>query len=322
MTDVASDLRGDISAAMEGAGGDPFSSGTGAAPEQQQADPVETFDPPTTWAAEEHDHWRKLPPEMQKILHSKWKSQEGDYTKKSQELAQYRRHYENVDRVLNQYRNVMAQNRLTPEIALQEYFTLADMAQRDPRQFIQHMAQTRGWNLQEIMQSFAPQEQGYVDPQVAALQREISQLKQGIGSQQQYLQQQMAYRQQQTLGEVQNEIQQFAAAKDEKGRAAHPYFEDQEVQDAMAMFVQRGASLKEAYDRAVYAVPSVRAKVLAAAKASEAQEARKVAQRAAVAGSSLPGSAPNPGTRANGAAGRGSIRDDIEAAMSELRGRA
>jgi hypothetical protein len=75
--------------------------------------------------------------------------------------------------------------------------------------------------------------------------------------------------------------------------------------------------LSEAYERACWANPQVRAKMLAAQEAQRLAEQREQAARAANAGSSVTGQAPASGSTQPKDIGSGSVRDTLRAAISQ-----
>jgi hypothetical protein len=124
---------------------------------------------------------------------------------------------------------------------------------------IMKIAQDYGVDLGQVQQYQA--DQPYVDPQVQQLQGQLSQM-------QSWIQQQTQAREQQERASLNSEIASFAAAPENN------YFEH--VKNDMAGLLQSGlaSTLKEAYDKAIYANPTIRAQVLAQQQA-KADEARK-----------------------------------------------
>jgi hypothetical protein len=133
---------------------------------------------------------------------------------------------------------------------------------------------------------------------------------------------------------VMSTIDQFREAKSPAGALLHPHFAD--VEDDMTRLAQaamvRGEevpSLDELYDKAVWAYPSTRTRLIeertaadmaqhAATEQKRAAEARAKAERARRAGSSVTGS-PGHGQSAamSGRKANGSIMDDLRSAYEE-----
>lgn len=125
--------------------------------------------------------------------------------------------------------------------------------------------------------SIPQQQQQYVDPQVQMLERRLQQ-------QEQWINQQNQAREWQERETLNSEIARFSSDP------SHTYFE--EVRGDMAGLLQAGlaSSLDEAYERAIYANPNVRSRVLAEQqtkadeqrRAESAQKAQAAKQAAAV----------------------------------------
>jgi hypothetical protein len=151
----------------------------------------------------------------------------------------------------------------------------------------------------------SPQE---VNPQVAALQQEVAQLRN------QTLQQTQLQRQEQE--------QQVMAAIDAFGKdPQHKYFHA--VQADMGQLIGSGyaGTLEQAYEAAIWARPDIRAQQLSdqQAELKAKQEAEAKVQRARIKGKSVrggPGGSPAQPVNPNS-----SVREDLESAFAEVRGR-
>ena len=104
------------------------------------------------------------------------------------------------------------------------------------------------------------------------MQQQIAQLQGTIQNQQQQAQNMQKQ-------EVQTLIDNFQTAKDEDGNLKHPHFEA--VQNQMAALVGSGQAkdIAEAYDMAVFANPSTRAKVLEEQAKQKEEQAKKETQQ-------------------------------------------
>jgi hypothetical protein len=71
----------------------------------------------------------------------------------------------------------------------------------------------------------------------------------------------------------------FADAKDEKGNAKHPYFD--ECHEDIVAYINAGHTLEKAYEKAVYANPVTRAKELARLQTESAAALRAKAKKEA-----------------------------------------
>lgn len=207
-----------------------------------------------------------------------------------------------------------AMNGMQPAQALGQLLALSDFATKDPAGFIKYMAQTSGVNLEDLVFQAEP-----VDPVLASLQKEIAELK-GARVQETQQQQQAAHKQ------TMDSVVAFAEEKGPEGQPLRPYFSElgDDIMPAISAVKAKNPGwshtqvLQEAYDRACWGSPSVRAKMQAAANAaSEAQRLREGAERAGkarTASASVPSGTPTTTPAAPGAANR-SLRDTIKASM-------
>jgi hypothetical protein len=212
--------------------------------------------------------------------------------------------------IIGPRREAWAQGGMNPAVALNQLLNLSDFAGRDPGQFALWFADQHQLDLDALLDERDAQ-QGPQDPRLNGLQQEIAQLRntiQGfVGG--------TAERETQENLQV---VQTFAVEKDDKGALAHPYFA--EVANDIKNYIPvvrnqqpnlRGQDvLKAAYDMAVWANPSTRARMQQAQMDALKAQAGQEAARARQAGSSISGgpagdasSAPNNPSR--------SIRDEI-----------
>lgn len=191
-------------------------------------------------------------------------------------LEQYREKAQFGDQVAQAIQPFMATIQslgVHPAVAVQKLMS-ADHSLRygspqQKTQMLMQIAKDYGIDMGEVTQYQA--EQPYIDPQVQALQSQVGQL-------QSWIQQQTQAREQQERAALNSEIATFAQDP------SNAYFND--VKNEMAGLLQAGlaSTLNEAYDKAIFANPSIRAQVLAQQQA-KAEEARKqeASQKAQVA---------------------------------------
>ena len=157
-----------------------------------------------------------------------------------------------------------------------------------------------------------PLQQGPVDPQIAALQREVSELRQAR-------QAEIQQRQTQESTVIQSALDDFLA------EPGIEHFE--QLKPAMAALLQSGAAqtYREAYDKAAWADPDIRSTLLASQqreaedkRVAEAKAKADAAKRAAVSVTGGPGGV-RPST-ANGAGDR-PLRDELRANLRAAQGR-
>lgn len=227
--------------------------------------------------------------------------------------------YSHIEQVIAPRRQAWALNGMTEGQVINQLFALSDFAERTPEEFVRYFAEQRGLDLEDL--AFGPVPQ---DPTIAAQNQRIQQLEAQIGGF-------TAQQQQSAHAAIVNEIVQFADEKGADGKTLlRPYFA--ELGNDVLPFIQvamqqnpnrpRQVILNEAYERASWANPSVRAKMQAALDATRAAERIRTgttaASRAASAGVSVAAGVPGEGTAAAAAGSKGSMRDDIRAAMAAV----
>ena len=215
-------------------------------PEQQeqqaQPEPEPASAPPKTWPKEMHDHWAKTPKEVQDY----WNTREKQML---DGLEQYRgdaTFAKQIKETLNPYMATINALGVDAPTAIRSLLN-ADHQLRvgspsQKAQYLQHLAKQYGVDLSGIGQQ---EGQAPVDPRLQQLQDELHGLKQIIqtGNQQQLDEQRQ---------KIQNEVNSFASAP------KHPSFD--EVSDEIVALLKNGATLEDAYEKAVWANPVTRQK--------------------------------------------------------------
>lgn len=245
--------------------------------DDKSSDANKPIEPPARWTKEQKEEFAALDPQIQKILLSRNKGLEGDYTRKMGEIAQERQRYHRMESVLAPRRETWARQGMDDAQFINSLFSYWDLAQRDAGAFIDQFARERGIDLaamyapspEQLAQYFGGQQyNGDPDAQQPAVHPAVLAQLQSLAQQQQQLQSVIAG-QQQTLAQRQqaestamvnaakSEMQQFAEAKNEHGEPLYPFFED--VRKDMAKLMQSGFAdtLQDAYDRAVRIRPDV-----------------------------------------------------------------
>jgi hypothetical protein len=265
-------------------------------------------------SAKDREIIKRLPREAQDFL-----------TRKTQEIASFKRDYEPVDKIFEPYREKMKAGGWTPHKLVEAWSNVERrLMEGDAVNVIAGLVKGYQVNLGDIAKTLGlrprqPQANGQADPNGQSPQPQPEgmlehQLPPQVARQLQAWQDRFdaedrmranEARRHQTASEtrVMNEIDQFKSAKDGKGDLLHPHFE--ELEEAMTLLAQSANAnrkpvppLKELYETAVWAHPSTREATLAAREKAKAVQARR-------AGSSVTGS-PNSGR---------SIREELEAAM-------
>lgn len=233
----------------------------------------------------------------------------------NQQAAQYAA-YGQIEQVIAPRRHGWALNGMNEGQVINQLFALSDFAENDPDGFVRYFAEQRGLNLEDL--AFGPDP---VDPAIAAANQRIQQLETQLGG--------YATQQQQTAHtSIVNEIIGFADEKGADGTTPlRPYFA--ELGNDVLPFIQasmqqnpnrpRTEILTDAYDRACWSNPSVRAKMQAALdatrEAARIKAATGAAGRAQKAGVGVSAGTPS-GEGTSSPTSKGDLRADIRAAMA------
>ena len=278
--------------------------------EPAEAAELEALPAPNHWPKDFAAKFEALEPPAQHLFMQRYKDLEGDYTKKTQAIAKYKKRQDAFDEIMAPFKSQFERAGMDDVGAVRQLLAAHDYLRKDPANAINWLASQYGVDIGAIGNDPALEDE-FADPQVKALQQQVAQLTGFIQNQQT---QQQSYEQAST----QSFIDQFAAETDASGNPAHPHFE--QVRSVMGSLISSGnaTDLKSAYEAAVYANPELRQEELkrVAARQSQAkvkteavQKAKK-AQRSKVRGSATPAAQALPANA--------SIRDTINASIRQL----
>lgn len=298
--------------------------------EDQQQQQQQVAPAPEAFSKEAKAEWAKVPaPVQQAIL-----KREQDVTKGVQELKE---RYADIDRAIAPHMEAIRRHGQTPAAAVNQLFSWFQALASNPKESFPALARSFGWELGQFVPQQAQQQQPQagqegqpqpqeIPPYVKEMDQKLEMLAQAFGQQLQGVQQTFA---QQSQAKTQEILDNWSKGK--------PHF--QEVRELMAQLIASGAvplnngqvDLDAAYDRAVYAHPDIRAKLIAemeAAKqkaaADKAETERKAqeaqANKARKAGISVGSGAPgaqNAQSAKKGGKGK-SVRESIMEAREQL----
>ena len=278
--------------------------------EPAEAAELEALPAPNHWPKDFAAKFEALEPPAQHLFMQRYKDLEGDYTKKTQAIAKYKKRQDAFDEIMAPFKSQFERAGMDDVGAVRQLLAAHDYLRKDPANAINWLASQYGVDIGAIGNDPALEDE-FADPQVKQLQQQVAQLTGFIQNQQT---QQQSYEQAST----QSFIDQFAAETDASGNPAHPHFET--VRSVMGSLISSGnaTDLKSAYEAAVYANPELRQAELerVAARQSQAkvkteavQKAKK-AQRSKVRGSATPAAQALPANA--------SIRDTINASIRQL----
>lgn len=319
--------------------------------------PATSKDAPQNWPEADKATFKALPAEAQDFLLRRHNEMTADYTRKTQQLADFRREYEPVHQMFAPHMDALRQRGLTPASTISAWYNvektllsggqgavatikgIVDGYKIDPAQ----LAAALG-----VRQQAAPQPQPGADGQMPAIEsptgsqpiqlppeflQRLNQVEAWRAQEEQRKQFEAQQSYAMRAADVTSQIEQFASAVDSAGQPLHPHFKD--VEDHMTTLSlaaqARGEkpTLSELYEQAVWANPSTRARLQEAERAAataqraaeekrEAEARRAKAEQSRRAGSSVSG-APGSGSQAPGRPrSNGSVLDDLRAAAEEV----
>jgi hypothetical protein len=221
------------------------------------------FAVPDSWRKEVHGLWPQLPETIQEEIHRR----EADFFKGIETYKGKAAYTDRLSQILSPYEQIFSQNQIDPLHLINNFLTahykLSYGSPEEKRALWAQFATDYGIDSLE--------DSGFVDPQVAALQKEISGLKSRLDGQ---AQQELQVRQ----AQIAQDVQSFAT--DPK----NIYFA--EVYQDMVALVQGGVAkdLQSAYEKAIWQNPVTREKELARVSEEKAAEAAKLRALAIKAG--------------------------------------
>ncbi|MBQ8630559.1 MAG: hypothetical protein IJ479_02445 [Alphaproteobacteria bacterium] len=223
---------------------------------------------PASYKKEYGETFKTLPPELRKYLHERESETERGFSKLNNQLSGYKW----LDDALANRKERLG------DVSARSYFeqlaSIDDCLATDPAGTLQALAEYYSVNLNRNSESASQPWQG-----------EIGQLRQSLNSVQQFIKQQQE-------AQAAQMVSQFASAKDAKGEAKHPHFE--QVRETMHRLLASGAAedMEDAYEKAIWLTPDIRDKQLAAKAEAELKAKAAEAEKAKVASFSPKGKAP------------------------------
>ena len=284
---------------------DPAATGTPAA---KEGDPAATaaaatgLQAPKTWRPEAAAKFATLPPEVQQEVLKR----EEDIFKGLESYKADASIGKALKGVVQPYMHIFQSQGIDPmqQVSglMRAHVALSTGTPEQKQQFFQHLAKEYGVDLGV--------EAPYIDPQVASLQKQLSDLQSRLNGREQH-------EANEARSKLQAEIDSFASDP------AHQYFD--EVANDIAGLLRSGAAkdLKDAYDKAIWANPITRAKEQARLTAeAEAKAKAEAAERAKQARKATGANVKSSAKAASGTAPLGSIDDTLNAALVAIKSRA
>ncbi len=323
----------------------------GKAPEAEKAaktDDKTTKAPeaPAHWSEADKTRFKNAPDDLKSWLLDRHKAMEADYTRKTQEIAEFKREYDPVDKLFTPHREVMKAKGFTPSSLITAWFNVEKaLMEGKGVDIIKSLVPAYKIDVNKLADALglkgaaAPSTETKPDAQPPAeqapWQKELDEIKARLAREDEEKTATIRRQREQEAQGVMTSITEFEGAKDDKGELLHPYFKDVEnAMSALAAMTPRASGqsthdyLKALYDQAVWANPSTRQKLQESQRAAEQaqrqaeeqkarDEARAKAEKAKRAGSSVtgaPGAGQSPASRTAQAR---SLREELEAAAAD-----
>jgi transcriptional regulator with XRE-family HTH domain len=204
---------------------------------QQPSNAVEA---PTSWSADAKAKWSSLDPSVQAEIAKR----EKDMNDGGQKWSDEKRRYEET---LAPVREVAKRNGVDEKEGLNRLLAANDFLERDPPSALKWLAQAYGVDLANLDAS--PTARPQADPMVTQLHQELSNIKSTLQAQE--------------YEKLSNQVEQFKSAP---GRE---HFEDAKIFMGKLLETGQASTLEEAYETAIWAIPSIREKLIAAQTATQ-----------------------------------------------------
>lgn len=269
-----------------------------APPPQMESPKVE---PPPFWDKKDLQVWDKLPADAKAICTKNAKNGQ-TYVNRiisqlNQEFHKQVGDWHGLNEVFTEDRlKTLRAEGLTPAMVTERWAGWQDALNTNPYQTIGKLLQTYNIAPQQFMEYLNSGE-----AQTFQGNQEIEDLKAELAKQKQDLEQKFSN---QELTQIRTQIGAFGQEKDSSGKALRPFFEELKpmIRQLLPLIYEQNEGISDydalhaAWERAAYADPAIREKLMAQTKAAQQKEAVIQAQNTKKAASSLVGTTSSPGT--------------------------
>ena len=254
-----------------------------AAPVKDEAAATEISDPtkeqaassnappmPNSWAKEKAETWSKLDSSAREYIAQREIEVQRGFAKQAEKYAPYQA----MDQLFEAYADKMTASGMNPVQAVQRLLNAQRILDTNPVHGLAWLARSYGIDVNSIPQQLAQMQAqtAQVDPRVETALQRVERLEAELQERQEVERQSLNH-------SILSEIDTFRAS------GKHPYFEDVRADMAELITIGSAANLNDAYERAIWANPTTRAKLIEAQRKTEAEQAQAVALKAKTAGS-------------------------------------
>jgi hypothetical protein len=245
----------------------------------------QSVEPPARMTEAEKAAFAKWPPDVQQVVAERYKAMEGDYTRKTQELAETRKGIEPFLGEVKRYEPLFTQWQTSPQDFMQRSVqVVSSLTSPNPQERISTVANLvshYGVPLDGLLQALGiPIPQVGEGGQVQPVDPTILQLRQGYSTLERELQQMKEQSRTFERQRAEAEFNALGQAKDESGSAKYPHFE--RVKQTMIQLVADGLSKTwdEAYSKSVRLDDELHTKVVEEERGKALAESERQRQEA------------------------------------------
>lgn len=272
-------------------------------PAEQAAQPSNAAGPPRGWSADAKAAWAQLPPSIQTEVSRR----EAEINEGGRQWSEQKRGYEQALAPVQS----LSQQYQMPATDVVARLVTVEQRLSDPRQapqVIAELANAYGVNLTALA-SGTQQPAARQAPTI-----DLNAVRQAASEQ---VRQELSEAEQQRQTNAQ--IERFGSEKDAAGNPKYPHFSDPAVKTRMGRLLasEDASTMEDAYDQAVWSIPSIRSQLTASMKPQAAAQAQVV--KAKNAKVSLNGSPRGAAPINRNDNSRNSVTDDVRAAVESLR---
>lgn len=215
---------------------------------------------PNSWKAEMREKFAALSPDVQDYIESREKQMSAGLEKDRSDANMGR----TMRDIMTPYQSMLKAQGVDEPKAVQTllnaHYKLSNGSATEKSAYFAQLAKSYG-----IEQNAAPQAQENIDPAIRALQEELSGIRQNLSSSHQ-----RAF--DETKARMARDVEAFASAPE------HPHFDD--VAEDIVKMLSAGYDLDTAYEKAVWANPTTRAKEMNRLQTESRQKAKQEADTA------------------------------------------
>lgn len=239
-----------------------------------------SIEPPHSWSAEAKAKWASVPPDLQAVIAKREADAHQAITRSGEQIAAFKP----LGEVIDKFAETFQRNGLPPHEGVARMLAVEQWLGSDPQAAVVEIAKAYGVDLRRLAGDQPAAAEGtsqpgaQPDPLVSTLQSQQAALVKEVNQLKSYLTAQQRAQHESEQSALSRQIADFA--KDPK----FPHFEAVRKTMAKLMEADDGLSMTDAYERATYAIPDIRNRILAdQRKAEEDKAAKDKADRLAAA---------------------------------------